>query len=201
MKLKRLFDFIVSAIGFFTVSPALAMVAVFIKLDSAGPVFFHASRVGAHGRPFTMFKFRSMVKDASSRGPGITTGGDARVTRVGAVLRRFKIDELPQLFNVLNGDMSFVGPRPEDPRYVAAYTPEQRRALSVRPGITSPASLIYRSEESLLTGDDWERKYVTEILPHKLAVEVDYIGKRNFREDLRIIVRTVLASARKSHTG
>ena len=201
MKLKRFFDLIVSAIGFFAVSPALAMVAAFIKLDSPGPVFFRAPRVGIHGRPFTMFKFRSMVKDAASRGPGITTAGDARITRVGAALRKFKIDELPQLFNVLNGDMSFVGPRPEDPRYVAAYTPQQRLALSVRPGITSPASLIYRSEEKLLSDDDWERKYVNEILPHKLAVEIDYIAKRNFREDLRIIVRTVLASARKSPTG
>ena len=125
--------------------------------------------------PFRLYKFRRMVSDADKQGPGITATGDSRITRVGRFLRRTKIDELPQLINVLSGDMSLVGPRPEDPRYVTLYTPEQRRVLAVRPGITSAASLAYRHEEQLLAGADWETVYREEVLPAKLAIDLEYL--------------------------
>ncbi|MFZ1551113.1 MAG: sugar transferase, partial [Anaerolineae bacterium] len=131
-----------------------------------------AVRVGQDGRPFRLYKFRSMIVGTDRQGPGITATGDPRITRVGRFLRRAKLDELPQLINVLLGDMSLVGPRPEDPRYVAFYTPEQRRVLSVHPGITSPASLAYRHEEQLLAGEDWETHYRTRVLPAKLALDL-----------------------------
>jgi len=134
-----------------------------------------------------------MVADAASMGPGITAQNDQRVTGVGRFLRATKIDELPQLINVLEGDMSLVGPRPEDPRYVAQYTPEQKRILSVRPGITSAASLTYRHEEEILSGPDWEKEYRTKILPGKLAIDLAYLSHRTFWSDLGLIFRTILS--------
>jgi lipopolysaccharide/colanic/teichoic acid biosynthesis glycosyltransferase len=134
-----------------------------------------------------------MVAGAAMLGPGITTASDVRVTRVGHLLRRFKLDELPQLLNVLWGEMSLVGPRPEDPRYVAVYTPEQRRVLAVRPGITSPASLRFRYEEQLLSGPAWENTYVSSILPQKLALELEYLARRRFWTDVALIAQTALA--------
>jgi lipopolysaccharide/colanic/teichoic acid biosynthesis glycosyltransferase len=166
---KRISDGVIAALGLLIVSPLFLLIAPIIKLDSPGPVFHRAERIGKDGVPFRLYKFRSMVADAHRRGPGITAAGDRRVTRVGAFLRRTKLDELPQLINVLRGEMSLVGPRPEDPRYVAHYTPEQRRVLAARPGITSPASLHYRNEPAVLSGDDWERIYVETVMPHKLA--------------------------------
>ena len=136
--LRRLLDLVASLAGLTLLSPLFVFIALLIALDSPGPVFYRGQRVGRHGRLFRLYKFRSMVISADKQGPGITAAGDARITRVGRFLRRAKLDELPQLINVLLGDMSLVGPRPEDPRYVAFYTPEQRRVLSVRPGITSP---------------------------------------------------------------
>jgi len=137
-----------------------------------------------------------MVADADKRGPGITATGDSRVTPVGRFLRRTKIDELPQLINVLRGDMSLVGPRPEDPRYVARYTPEQRRVLAVRPGITSAASLTYRHEEQLLSGEDWETVYRTQVMPEKLAIDLAYLQRRTLWSDLVLVFRTVVAMMR-----
>ena len=189
----RLFDLFASVTGLALLSPLFVLIAIAIKLDSPGSVFFRGQRVGRGGRLFEIYKFRSMVADAAQKGPGITAAGDPRVTRVGEVLRRTKLDELPQLINVVRGEMSLVGPRPEDPRYVPLYTPEQRRVLSVRPGMTSPASLRFHHEEDLLQGGDWERVYLSEVLPAKLQIELEYLERRSAWTDLRVIVQTVLA--------
>ncbi len=189
---KRLFDLFASLLGLVVLSPLLFFVAVLVKLDSPGPVFYRGWRVGKGGRPLRIVKFRTMVADAGARGPGITAGDDLRVTRLGRVLRKTKIDELPQLINVVRGEMSLVGPRPEDPAYVSLYTPEQRKILSVSPGITSPASLRYRHEEALMKEDNWEKVYVELILPHKLKIELDYIDRRTFLTDVALIFRTFL---------
>lgn len=191
--MKRAFDCICAIVGLAILTPFFAVIALAIKLDSPGAIFFRGERVGLRGKPFRIFKFRTMVADAAQRGPGITAQGDARVTRVGRLLRNCKIDELPQLFNVVRGEMSLVGPRPEDPRYVARYTSEQRRVLQVRPGITSPATLRYRHEERWLQGEDWETVYVNELMPRKLAIELEYLDTRSWSTDLRIILQTLLA--------
>lgn len=195
--MKRAFDLVVSVIGLVLLSPLFLAIAAAIKLDSRGPVFYVAKRVGRSGERFGMLKFRSMVADADRRGPGITAAGDARITRIGVLLRRSKLDELPQLINVLRGEMSLVGPRPEDPRYVALYTPSQRRVLSVRPGVTSVASLAYKDEEARLTGQDWERYYVQQIMPDKLELELAYLEVQTMWRDLGIILGTLLSRTAK----
>ncbi len=191
-RIKRAFDVVFSIGILIVLSPVFLGLALIIKLTSRGPVFYKATRSGQNGETFKLYKFRSMVVDADKSGPGITTAGDARITRIGRILRKTKLDELPQFINVLKGEMSLVGPRPEDPRYVALYTPEQRTVLSVRPGITSPASVYYRDEESMLTGDDWEQQYVEEIMPAKLSIDLDYARKGDITEDVVIIWRTFL---------
>jgi lipopolysaccharide/colanic/teichoic acid biosynthesis glycosyltransferase len=191
--LKRAFDFIASAIGLVVLSPVLLLLALLIKLTSPGPVFHRGTRVGRYGKPFPLYKFRSMVVNAAQMGPAVTVTDDPRITPVGRLLRRTKLDELPQLINVLRGDMSLVGPRPEDPKYVALYTDEQRRVLEVRPGITSPASVAYRSEETLLSGEDWERAYVERILPAKLATDLEYTSHASLWTDVKLIVQTLHA--------
>ncbi len=191
--LTRAIDILAAFIGLVVLSPLFSAIAIAIKLDSPGPVFYRAQRVGKDGRLFRLYKFRSMVADADRRGPGITATGDTRITPVGRFLRRTKLDELPQLINVLRGEMSLVGPRPEDPRYVALYTPEQRRVLAVRPGITSAASLVYRHEEQLLAGEDWETVYRTKVLPDKLAIDLAYLERRTLASDLKLILRTIAA--------
>jgi lipopolysaccharide/colanic/teichoic acid biosynthesis glycosyltransferase len=188
---KRVFDVFWSATGLAVLSPLFLIVSVMVKAPDGGPVFHRAQRVGRGGHLFMLLKFRSMIPDADRHGGGITVYGDARVTRVGRFLRRFKLDEIPQLINVLKGEMSLVGPRPEDPRYVALYTSDQRQVLQVRPGITSVASLQYKDEESLLRGSEWERVYVNEILPKKLAMEIDYIPRQSILKDLMVILRTL----------
>lgn len=193
---QRLFDIVAAGAGLLLLSPLLLVLGLWVKLDSPGPVFYRALRVGRGGTPFRLFKFRSMIVDADRRGPGITTAGDARVTRSGRWLRRTKVDELPQLLNVLRGEMSLVGPRPEDPRYVALYTLEQRQILAYRPGVTSAASLAYRHEESLLTGPDWETVYLQEVMPAKLAVDLAYMAQRSLYTDLHLILRTVMSMAK-----
>lgn len=193
----RLFDSTAAACGLLLLSPLLLTVAVLVKFSDGGPVFFRGRRVGRNERLFGLYKFRTMIPDADRQGPGITTHGDSRVTRVGRWLRRTKLDELPQLINVLTGDMALVGPRPEDPRYVELYTPEQRQLLSVRPGLTSAASLQYRGEEQLLRGEDWERRYREEVLPAKLTIDLDYLARRTFWTDCRLIVDTVLTLLRR----
>jgi lipopolysaccharide/colanic/teichoic acid biosynthesis glycosyltransferase len=189
----RVFEAIASGVGLALLLPAFAAIAAAIKFTSPGPVLHKAQRVGKDGVPFRLYKFRTMAAGADRAGPGITVAGDPRITPVGSFLRRTKLDELPQLINVLRGEMSLVGPRPEDPRYVALYTPEQRSVLQARPGITSPASLRYRDESALLAGDDWERVYVERIMPDKLRIEMDYLARRTLRSDLAILLETAAA--------
>jgi lipopolysaccharide/colanic/teichoic acid biosynthesis glycosyltransferase len=192
-RVQRLLDIVVAAAGLVVLSPILALVAVSVRWSSPGPAWHRAERVGKGGRVFTLYKFRSMTADATQAGPGITGRGDPRVTSLGRWLRATKLDELPQLINVLKGDMSLVGPRPEDPRYVALYTAEQRRVLSVRPGVTSAATVQYRHEESVLPGEDWEKAYVSTIMPDKLRIELEYLERRTLGSDARILWKTVIA--------
>lgn len=189
--LTRGFDLLASSVGAVLLSPLLVGISAAVWLHDRGPVFYRARRVGRGGREFDVLKFRTMVVDADKQGPGITASGDARITPVGRFLRRTKLDELPQLLNVIRGDMGLVGPRPEDPRYVALYTQEQRTVLAVRPGITSAASLAYRHEEALLSGDDWEHVYRNRVMPEKLAIDLEYLRTRTLRGDVKLIVRTV----------
>ena len=189
--LKRLFDVAASAAGLLLLAPLLLAIAVWIRLDSPGPVFFRQERVGLRGQPFRIFKFRSMRAD--NAGPQITVGADARITRSGRFIRAYKLDELPQLLNVLLGDMSIVGPRPEVPRYVALYPADVRdEVLSVRPGMTDWASVQYRSESALLAhSSDPERTYVETVLPAKLALCQQYVRERSLLLDLKIIAMTL----------
>ena len=195
---KRAFDLLLSGIGLLLLSPLLIGIALWIKLDSPGSVMFCQERVGRHGRLFLIHKFRTMTADAPERGPQITVGADARITCAGQFLRASKLDELPQLWDVLRGAMSLVGPRPEVPRYVALYPADLRRVvLSVRPGITDIASIEYRDESRLLAeAADPERCYVEQILPAKLALASRYVLTRSFSGDLRLILRTLKAIAR-----
>ena len=189
--LKRLFDVAASAAGLLLLAPLLLAIAVWIRLDSPGPVFFRQERVGLRGQPFRIFKFRSMRPD--NAGPQITVGADDRITRSGRFIRAYKLDELPQLLNVLLGDMSIVGPRPEVPRYVALYPATVRdEVLSVRPGMTDWASVQYRSESALLAqSPDPERTYVETVLPAKLALCQQYVRERSLLLDLKIIAMTL----------
>ena len=193
--LKRAFDVLFAAAVLLLLSPLLLGVAAWIRLDSRGPVLFRQLRVGRDGREFRILKFRTMHVDAPARGPQITVGRDPRITRAGHFLRKYKIDEFPQFINVLVGDMSVVGPRPEVPRYVAMYPPATRDlVLSVRPGITDLASLAYRDESEVLArSNDPERAYVQEILPAKLQYACQYVRERSLWLDLRIISRTAAA--------
>lgn len=189
-ELKRRFDFLSAAAALILLAPLLLALGLLVRLTSPGPVFHRGLRVGRRGRSFRILKFRSMKAGAYEQGPAVTVAGDPRVTPVGAFLRKTKLDELPQLLNVLVGEMSLVGPRPEDPRYVAQYNREQLAVLEVRPGITSPASVAFSQEESLLAGGDWERRYLQEIMPTKLAAELAYLDQSSWREDLRIMWKT-----------
>lgn len=191
--LKRSFDVLASGVGLIILSPVLLGIAIAVRVSSPGSAFYRARRVGRYGKEFTLYKFRSMVAGADRQGPGITAAADSRITGVGRFLRRTKLDELPQLLNVLHGDMSLVGPRPEDPRYVALYTPEQRRILEQRPGITSMASLTYRHEERMLSGEDWEKVYIEQVMPVKLAIDLEYAHRATLWQDIVLILRTVLA--------
>ncbi|MFH0939735.1 MAG: sugar transferase [Planctomycetota bacterium] len=191
--LRRGLDIIIALLGLMFLSPLLVLLALVVKLHDGGSIFYCASRVGRGGNDFKVFKFRSMRDDVAHIGPDITIQSDARITSVGRFLRRAKLDELPQLVNVLIGDMSLVGPRPEDPRYVALYSEEQRRVLAVRPGITSVASLTYRHEEKLLSGTDWENQYVHEIMPAKLDLDIQYLARRTIITDIGLIIRTGFA--------
>ncbi|WP_300903630.1 sugar transferase [uncultured Alistipes sp.] len=189
--MKRMFDVVMSGLGLLVLSPLFAVVAVWIKLDSPGPVFYRQIRVGRNNRDFRLFKFRSMRVGSDSKGL-ITVGGhDPRVTCSGYFIRKYKLDELPQLINVLIGDMSLVGPRPEVRKYVDMYTPEQLHVLDVRPGITSLASIRYRNENELLDrAEDPDRCYVEEVMPDKLRIDLEYVADRSFAYDLKLIFRT-----------
>lgn len=191
---KRLFDLAFAALALMLLCPLLLAVGLWVRLDSPGPVLFRQQRVGRGGRLFGIYKFRTMHTGAESVGPQITVGQDARITHAGAWLRRSKVDELPQFLNVLRGDMSVVGPRPEVPRYVALYPAEVRQTiLSVRPGITDLASIVFRHESELLgQSSDPERTYTEQILPLKLHYASQYVRTRSLWLDLKIIVQTAL---------
>jgi len=188
----RFFDIIFSFFGLVLLTPVLLVISVWILLDSRGGIFFLQSRVGKDDGDFLLMKFRSMRMNSEIRG-GLTIGErDNRITRAGLFLRKFKLDELPQLINVLKGDMSFVGPRPELRKYVELYTPDQRKVLSVRPGITDYASIEYFDENELLAkSQDPEMTYIEEIMPAKLSLNLYYISRQSFLTDLRIIFRTI----------
>lgn len=190
--MKRLFDIVASAVGLLILSPLFVVVAIWIKLDSKGPVFYRQVRVGRYGKDFRIFKFRSMRVGADS-GSLVTIGGrDPRVTKCGYFIRKYKIDELPQLINVLVGDMSFVGPRPEVRHYVNYWTPEQMRVLEVRPGITDPASIKFRNENDLMANaDDPEDYYIHTIMQEKLKLYLEYVDNASFWYDMRLIFRTL----------
>jgi lipopolysaccharide/colanic/teichoic acid biosynthesis glycosyltransferase len=196
--LKRACDFVAALAALALLWPLLLLIALWIKCDSPGPVFFRQVRVGLHDRRFRIWKFRTMSTGAEAHGQ-ITVGADPRVTRAGSVLRRFKLDELPQLFNVLVGDMSLVGPRPEVVKYVELYPPQVRaKVLSVRPGITAPTALEFYDEAALLAAaSDPEREYVEKILPAKLAAYVEYVDKATLADDARTLLLTVVTILRK----
>lgn len=196
-QVKRVFDVTVAVLGLIVLAPLLAVIAAWIKIASPGPVFYRAQRVGRYGVLFGLYKFRSMVVDADRLGAGITARDDPRITSIGRLLRRSKFDELPQLINVVKGDMSLVGPRPEDPRYVASYTPEQQRVLTVRPGITSWASVRFRHEEQLLAAATVDDVYRRDIMPQKLALDLEYVARQSFGLDLRILWQTAVALWRR----
>jgi lipopolysaccharide/colanic/teichoic acid biosynthesis glycosyltransferase len=191
---KRLFDITAALAGLMLLAPLFVLAALWIELDSRGPVFFRQQRVGRHGKPFSIYKFRTMMA-APAETLQLTVGRDGRITRAGQFLRRYKLDELPQLINVLQGAMSLVGPRPEVPRYVACYPPEVRAiVLSVAPGITDWAAILYREESAILgRAADPERAYREIILPAKLDYYVRYVNERSFWTDLRIIFNTLAA--------
>ena len=190
---KRLFDLIFASFGLAILSPLLFLMAVWIKFDSTGSIFFRQERVGQYGKTFRIYKFRTMVTDAEKRGLQITVGNDSRITRSGAFLRRYKLDELPQLIDVVIGKMSLVGPRPEVPKYVAYYPSDVRDiVLSVKPGITDLASIEFKDENKLLgKSANPEKIYIREVLPRKLQYCVEYVQKRTLLLDFRIIIRTL----------
>jgi lipopolysaccharide/colanic/teichoic acid biosynthesis glycosyltransferase len=200
--MKRLFDIMVSFIGLICLLPLLLLVAILIKLDSSGPVFFRQTRMGMRFRPFQILKFRTMAQDSLTKGRSLTVGDDPRITRVGRFLRKSKIDELPQLFNVLKGDMSLVGPRPEVPEFVNLFRSEFEEILAVRPGITDLASLKYRDEASILGQSKTpEDEYVRRVLPDKIKLGKEYIQRSSLLFDLSVICRTVfkIFDCRLSH--
>ncbi len=201
--LKRSLDRCVSGVALVLLSPLLAILALAVLLGSGRPILFTQERVGRDGRPFRMLKFRTMRPDAA-RGLLITGSGDRRVTRVGRLLRAGKLDELPQLVNVWRGDMSLVGPRPEVPRYVSRYTPEQRRVLEARPGLTDPATVLFADEEDRLGAvpeEARERYYLEEILPLKLRLNQDYIDRAGLGYDFVLILRTIRALVLPARSG
>jgi len=197
---KRAFDLLVALPALVILSPLIGVVALLVRLDSSGPVLFAQERVGLGGARFQLRKFRSMRHVAGRSGALVTGRGDPRVTRVGRWLRRTKLDELPQLWNVVRGDMSLVGPRPEVPRYVEYFTPAHRRVLEVRPGITDPATLAFRHEEDLLAAvplGKREEYYLREVLPRKLEINLAYLDRAGFWSDLGVLLATVGALFRR----
>jgi lipopolysaccharide/colanic/teichoic acid biosynthesis glycosyltransferase len=192
MLLKRLFDILTSFLGLLILWPVLLVVAVLIKIKMpGGPVFFTQKRVGRHGRLFTMVKFRTMSNDHG--GSTVSVKGESRITPLGATLRKYKLDELPELWNALKGDMSFVGPRPDVPGYADMLTGEERKILELRPGITGPASLKYKNEEEILAKQDDPIRYNNEVIyPDKVRINLNYIKHQSFWLDIKIIIYTLI---------
>jgi lipopolysaccharide/colanic/teichoic acid biosynthesis glycosyltransferase len=190
---KQAFDIVVAFVGLLLLSPLLLLVALLITIDSRGPVYFRQERVGRDFRPFLIYKFRTMVQDASRKGGSITFGLDPRITRVGRLLRKTKIDELPQLINVLRGEMSFVGPRPEVWQYVELFRQDYEEILKVLPGITDLASLRYRHEAEILgRSENPEDEYVRRVLPEKIRLAKEYVRRSSLLFDVTIIFKTIL---------
>ena len=195
--MKRLFDIVASGIGLIVLSPIILILAIWIKLDSKGPVFYRQVRVGRYNKDFRIFKLRSM-RVGADKGSLVTIGGhDPRVTRSGYFIRKFKFDELPQLINVLLGDMSLVGPRPEVRHYVDYWTPEQMHVLDVRPGITDPASIKFRNENELMEkAEDHEKYYIEVIMQEKIRLYLEYVDKQSLFYDITLIFKTLWVVAR-----
>lgn len=192
--MKRLFDFFFSAAGLAILSPVFAAITIWIKLDSQGPVFYRGVRVGRHGREFRMFKFRSMVENAAAVGGTSTPQDDPRITSSGRLLRKYKLDELPQLINVFRGEMSLVGPRPQVPWAVQLYTAEEKQVLEVRPGVTDYASLRFRNEGEILKGSsDPDKDYMEKIHPEKMRLSLEYVKNQSLGLDCKILLKTIAA--------
>lgn len=199
MTAKRIFDLIFTVPGLIVLLPFFVLIALWIKLDSKGPVLYRQERVGRHGKTFGIYKFRTMVENADKIGGAITIGDDPRITKSGQFLRKYKIDELPQLINVFKGEMSLVGPRPEVIKYVNLYTPEQKEVLNLIPGITDPASIKYRNESILLAasldtygaGYDLEQVYIQEIMPDKIRINLEYASKATVLTDFKVVIKTI----------
>jgi lipopolysaccharide/colanic/teichoic acid biosynthesis glycosyltransferase len=190
-KCKRIFDLFFTLIGLPFLLPFLAIIALMIKLEDGGPVFFIQRRIGYKGNPFYMWKFRTMVIDAEKKGSLITVGNDPRITRVGYFLRKYKLDEFPQLLNVLKGEMSLVGPRPEVEKYVMLYNSEQRKVLDIIPGMTDPASIKYVNENEILAqAKDPEKIYIEKVMPEKIKLNLEYAEKATCWSDFLIIIKT-----------
>jgi lipopolysaccharide/colanic/teichoic acid biosynthesis glycosyltransferase len=189
--MHRFFNVFCALLGLIILLPLFFCIAVLIIIHDGGKVLFRSERVGQMNRRFKLYKFRTMIPDASKKGAGITSANDNRITPIGKFLRRYKLDEFPQLINVVIGDMNLVGPRPEDPRYVALYSEEQRKILHFKPGMTSPASLQYSNEERLLTGDNFLDVYVNTILPRKIRLESEYFPHQTVAGDVSIILKTI----------
>lgn len=193
LKIKRGVDVIASLAGLLFLIPVLVLTAIFIKFTSSGPILFKQERIGLNGKTFRILKFRTMVVNAEKIGKQITVNGDPRITKVGKFLRKFKLDELPQLYNVLKGEMSLAGPRPEVKKYIEMYSEEQRRVLTVRPGITDYASIEYRNENDILAlSNNPEHTYITKVMPEKLVLNLRYIEEISLLTDLKLIFLTLL---------
>ena len=195
---KRLFDVVASTLLLVILSPVFLILAIAIKIDSRGPVFYRQTRVTRYGKEFRIFKFRSMVNDADKKGSLVTVGGDSRITRMGKLIRSCRLDEISQLLNVLTGDMSFVGTRPEVPKYVEHYTPEMMATLLLPAGITSMASILYKDEDRLLEGaEDVDKTYIEDVLPGKMKYNLESIMQFSLRSDIKTMFRTVGAVLKK----
>ena len=195
--IKRIFDLFVSLVLLIIFSPIILILAILIKLDSKGPVFYRQERITTNGKVFRIFKFRTMVQDADKRGTLVTIGNDSRITRMGKVIRKVRLDEIPQLINVLKGEMTFVGTRPEVKKYVDKYTDEMQATLLMPAGITSVASIKYKDEDEILeqaveNGKDTDEAYIEDVLPEKMKYNLEYINKFSFWYDIKVCIDTVI---------
>ena len=198
--MKRTFDFTIAFLSLIILSPVLLFVAILIRIDSPGSIIYRSERIGLNRKLFLIYKFRTMIEKPTARKLRITQKNDERITRIGHILRKYKVDELPQLFNVLKGDMSLVGPRAEDPYFVTYYTVGQLRILDIKPGITSPASIYYHNEEKLFIDNDWEELYLTKIMPEKINIDLNYFIDNNILTDIIIILKTIRVIVQRSYT-
>ena len=199
---KRFFDITLSLLLLLIIAPLMIIISIYIYIDSPGSIFYKQVRIGKRNRPFNIFKFRTMINRKSSNWPKITSKNDPRVTSTGKILRRYKLDELPQLINVLRGDMSFVGPRPEVPKFVNYWSKEEKNLiLSIRPGITDPASILFSNESEEIENSNSEEFYINNIMPKKIRIYILYIKDNSLLKDLKIIIQTILRLCIKQRKG